>query len=193
MNTIMDTITRGDILLELSYFLAAIFFVIGLKLLSHPDSARRGNLWAAAGMLLAMITTVFLHREGEPAETLKTGNLIIILVAVAIGSVVGAVVARKVKMTAMPQLVSLFNASGGAASMLVALIEFSNPNNQSTLVTLLGLVIGSIAFSGSVIAFGKLNGNIGDIFAKWLSYVNLLIMAAVVGGVVLVMTTGATA
>ena len=192
MNTIMDTITRGDILLELSYFLAAIFFVIGLKLLSHPDSARRGNLWAAAGMLLAMITTLFLHREGDPLVTLKTGNLIIILVAIAIGSVVGAVVARKVKMTAMPQLVSLFNASGGAASALVALIEFSNPANQSTLVTLLGLVIGSIAFSGSMIAFGKLNGNIGDIFAKWLSYVNLLIMAAVVGVVVL-MTTGATA
>jgi H+-translocating NAD(P) transhydrogenase subunit beta len=191
MNTMIDTLTRGDIILEFSYLLAAVFFVIGLKKLSHPDSARRGNLWAAAGMLLAMITTLFLHREGEPSETLKTGNLIIIIVAVGIGSVVGAVVARKVKMTAMPQLVSLFNASGGAASALVALIEFSNPGNQSTLVTLLGLVIGSIAFSGSVVAFGKLNGNIGDIFARWLSYVNLLFMAAVIGGVVLLMVTGA--
>jgi H+-translocating NAD(P) transhydrogenase subunit beta len=190
METIFETITRGDIILEFSYLLAAVFFVIGLKLLSHPDSARRGNLWAAAGMLLAMVTTLFLHREGEPATTLKTGNLIIILVAIAIGSVVGAIVARKVKMTAMPQLVSLFNASGGAASALVALIEFSNPDNQSALVTLLGLVIGSIAFSGSMIAFGKLNGNVKDIFARWLSYVNLLILAVLVAGVVFLMVTG---
>jgi len=173
METIFETITRGDIILEFSYLLAAVFFVIGLKLLSHPDSA-----------------TLFLHREGEPATTLKTGNLIIILVAIAIGSVVGAIVARKVKMTAMPQLVSLFNASGGAASALVALIEFSNPDNQSALVTLLGLVIGSIAFSGSMIAFGKLNGNVKDIFARWLSYVNLLILAVLVAGVVFLMVTG---
>ena len=191
MEPILDTITRGDIILEFSYLLAAVFFVIGLKLLSHPDSARRGNLWAAAGMLLAMVTTLFLHREGEPATTLKTGNLVIILVAIAIGSVVGAVVARRVKMTAMPQLVSLFNASGGAASALVALIEYSNPDNQSALVTLLGLVIGSIAFSGSVIAFGKLNGNVKDIFAKWLSYVNLLFLAVLIAGVVFLMVTGA--
>ena len=64
----------------------------------------------------------------------------------------------------MPQLVSFFNATGGAASALVALIEFSNPDNESALVTLLGLVIGSIAFSGSMIAYGKLNGNVKDIF-----------------------------
>jgi NAD(P) transhydrogenase subunit beta len=191
MNTLIDTISNGDKILEFSYLLAAIFFVIGLKLLSHPETARRGNLWAATGMLLAMVTTMFLHREGEPLVNIPTGNLIIILVAIAIGSVVGAVIARRVKMTAMPQLVSLFNASGGAASALVALIEFSNPDNQSALVTLLGLVIGSIAFSGSMIAFGKLNGNIKDVNAKWMSYVNLLFMAAVVAGVVFLMVTDA--
>ncbi|MCF8227211.1 MAG: NAD(P)(+) transhydrogenase (Re/Si-specific) subunit beta [Bacteroidales bacterium] len=191
MNTLVETISRGDIILEFSYLLAAIFFVIGLKMLSHPDSARRGNLWAAAGMLLAMVTTLVLHREGDPLTTVKTGNLIIILAAIAVGSVVGAVVARKVKMTAMPQLVSLFNASGGAASALVALIEFSNPENQSALVTLLGLVIGSIAFSGSVIAYGKLDGKMKDIFAKWMSYVNLLFMFAVIAGVVFLMITNA--
>jgi len=193
MNTIIDTISNGDKILEFSYLLAAIFFVIGLKLLSHPESARKGNLWAAAGMLLAMITTMFLHREGTPLVRIPSGNLIIIFVAIAIGSVVGAVIARRVKMTAMPQLVSFFNASGGAASALVALIEFSNPDNQSVLVTLLGLVIGSIAFSGSMIAFGKLNGNIKDIFARWMSYVNLLFMVAVVAGVVFLMVTDAPA
>jgi len=192
MNTILQIPSNGVILLEFSYLLAAIFFVVGLKLLSHPDSARRGNLWAAAGMLLAMFTTMFLYKDKETMEGIKSANLVIILVAIAIGSVVGTLIARRVKMTAMPQLVSLFNASGGAASALVALIEFSNPENESALVTLLGLVIGAIAFSGSMIAFGKLNGNIKDVFAKWMSYVNLLFMAAVIGGVVLLMVTGAS-
>lgn len=183
-------ITNGDIILEFSYLLAAIFFVVGLKLLSHPESARRGNLWAAGGMLLAMITTMFLYRGGHSMTGIKTPNLMIILGAIAIGSIVGALVARKVKMTAMPQLVSLFNASGGAASALVALIEFSNPENASTLVTLLGLAIGSIAFSGSMIAYGKLDGKVGDIFSKWMTYINLLLMAGVIFLVVFIMLTG---
>jgi len=191
MNTLVDTMTNGDIILEFSYLLAAIFFVIGLKLLSHPETARKGNMWAGAGMLLAMFTTMFLHRGGENMTVAPTGNLIIIIVAILIGSVVGAVIARKVKMTAMPQLVSFFNATGGAASMLVALIEYSNPENKSALVTLLGLAIGAIAFSGSMIAYGKLNGNIKDIMARWMSYINLLFMAAVIGGVVFMMVTDA--
>jgi len=107
---------------------------------------------------LAMIGTMVLHRDGA-GMGIKGGNLAIILGAIAFGGVVGGVIARRIKMTAMPQLVSFFNATGGAASALVALIEFSNPDNQSSLVTLLGLVIGSIAFSGSMIAYGKLNGN----------------------------------
>jgi len=171
-------ITNGDIILEFIYLVSALFFVVGLKLLSSPDSARRGNLWAAAGMIMAMIATMVLHRDGE-GNGIKGGNLVIILAAIAFGGVIGAVVARRIKMTAMPQLVSFFNATGGAASALVALIEFSNPENQSALVTLLGLTIGSIAFSGSMIAYGKLNGNIKDIFAKWMTYVNLLILAGV--------------
>ena len=91
----------------------------------------------------------------------------------------------------MPQLVSFFNATGGAASALVALIEYSNPENQSTLVTLLGLVIGSIAFSGSMIAYAKLNGNIKDIFSKWMTYINLLILAVVVALLLFVLFGGA--
>ena len=176
----MDTlnITNGDIILEFIYLVSALFFVVGLKLLSSPDSARRGNLWAAAGMIMAMIATMVLHRDGEGAG-IKGANLAIILGAIAFGGVIGAVIARRIKMTAMPQLVSFFNATGGAASALVALIEFSNPENQSALVTLLGLVIGSIAFSGSMIAYGKLNGNVKDIFSKWMTYINLVILAGV--------------
>ena len=176
----MDTlnITNGDIVLEFIYLVSALFFVWGLKLLSSPDSARRGNLWAGTGMIMAMIATMVLHRDGA-GEGIKGANLAIILGAIAFGGVIGAVVARRIKMTAMPQLVSFFNATGGAASALVALIEFSNPDNQSGLVTLLGLIIGSIAFSGSMIAYGKLNGNIKDIFTKWLTYINLVILAGV--------------
>ena len=178
MDTIMTTITSGDIILEFFYLLAAIFFVVGLKLLSHPETARKGNLWAAAGMLMAMITTMILHRDSGGSK-IQMGNLAIILGAITMGGIIGAVIARRIKMTAMPQLVSFFNATGGAASALVALIEFSNPENQSALVTLLGLVIGSIAFSGSMIAYGKLDGKIKDIFARWMTYVNLVILIGV--------------
>jgi len=188
MNTL--NITNGDIILEFIYLVSALFFVVGLKLLSSPDSARRGNLWAAAGMLMAMIATMILHRNAD-GEGIKLTNLGIILAAIAVGGVFGAVVARRIKMTAMPQLVSFFNATGGAASALVALIEYSNPENQSTLVTLLGLVIGSIAFSGSMIAYAKLNGNIKDIFSKWMTYINLLILAVVVGLLLYVLFGGA--
>jgi len=184
--TIMNTITSGDILLEFSYLLSAVLFVIGLKLLSHPETARKGNLWAAAGMVLAMLTTMFLHRD-HLGQLIPAGNLMIVLAAIAVGSVIGAVIARRVKMTAMPQLVSFFNATGGAASALVALIEYSNPQNASTLVTLLGLAVGSIAFSGSMIAYGKLDGKIKDIFAKWMTYLNLLMMVAVVALLVIIL------
>jgi len=182
-------ITNGDIILEFIYLLSALLFVVGLKLLSNPESARRGNIWAGTGMLLAMIATMVLHRDGN-GNTIQGGNLAIILIAIAIGGVIGAVIARRIKMTAMPQLVSFFNATGGAASALVALIEFSNPDNQSALVTLLGLVIGSIAFSGSMIAYGKLDGKIKDIFAGWMTYVNLLILAGVVFLVVFILVSG---
>jgi len=176
----MDTlnITNGDIILEFIYLLSALFFVWGLKLLSSPDTARRGNIWAGTGMLMAMVATLVLHRDGH-GNPIHGANVAIILGAIAFGGVIGAVIARRIKMTAMPQLVSFFNASGGAASALVALIEFSNPENESALVTLLGLVIGSIAFSGSMIAYGKLNGNIKDIFSKWMTYINLVILAGV--------------
>jgi len=182
-------VSYGDILLEFSYLLAAIFFVVGLKFQSHPDSARKGNLWAASGMLLAMITTLLLHKNGA-GESIHLPNAIIIILAIILASIIGSVMARKVKMTAMPQMVSFYNATGGGASALVALIEFSNPQNSSTLVTLLGLVIGSIAFSGSLIAYGKLDGKVGDIFAKWTTYLNLFLLMVVIALIVFIMFGG---
>ncbi len=181
--------SAGEVILEFSYLLAAVLFVLGLKLLSRPDSARRGNIWAGAGMLLAMITTLALHKNGE-GMNIPLFNVIIIIVTIIIASIIGTVIARRVKMTAMPQLVSFFNATGGGASALVGLIEFSNPENESTLVTLLGLVIGSIAFSGSLIAYGKLDDKVGDIFAGFMKYLNIAILAIIIALIVVVMAAG---
>ncbi|QGY48018.1 NAD(P)(+) transhydrogenase (Re/Si-specific) subunit beta [Maribellus comscasis] len=175
--------TVGDTLLELSYLIAALLFVVGLKLLSHPETARRGNLWAAGGMGLAMITTLLLHKNSN-GEGISLTNVWIILAAIGIGAAIGWIVARKVKMTAMPQLVSLYNATGGGASMLVALLEYPAAmagDVQSILVTVLGLIIGAIAFSGSLIAFGKLDGRVGDIMKPFMTYLNLVLLVATLG------------
>ncbi|MEJ2593862.1 MAG: NAD(P)(+) transhydrogenase (Re/Si-specific) subunit beta [bacterium] len=173
-------VLTGDVILEFSYLVAAILFVIGLKLMSHPESAKRGNFWAAFGMILAMITTLFLHRDAVSGDSISLINGVVVVSAIVFGAIIGTVVARRIKMTAMPQLVSFFNATGGAASALVALMEYANPENPNALVTLLGLVIGTIAFSGSMIAYGKLDGKVGDIFAKWTTYLNLFLLAVII-------------
>ena len=175
--------TIGDSLLELSYLIAALLFVYGLKLLSHPATARTGNLWAAGGMGLAMVTTLLLHKDANGSGIPLT-NVWIILAAIGVGSAIGWMIARKIKMTAMPQLVSLYNATGGAASMLVALLEYPNAvagDVGSILVTVLGLIIGAIAFSGSMIAFAKLDGRVGDIMKPFMTYLNLVLLIVTLG------------
>lgn len=184
MNEVLHTFsgkefTVGSAVLEFSYLVAAVLFVYGLKLLSHPLTARKGNFWAGAGMILAMITTLFLH-EDSAGNRIALPNVFIILLSVGAGTVIGIIMAKKVKMTAMPEMVSFFNATGGLASALVALLEFTNPLNESFLVTLLGLIIGSVAFSGSMIAYGKLNGSIGNFPAGVLKYINILLLAVIV-------------
>ncbi len=168
----------GLIILDLSYLTAAILFVTGLKLMSHPESSKKGNLWAAGGMVLAMVSTLILYKD-EHGSNIPLSNIILIVSVIAIGTVVGAVIARKIKMTSMPQLVSFYNATGGAASALVALIEFTNPENSSILVTVLGLVVGSLTFSGSMIAYAKLDGKLGDTSNKILPYLNITMLVIV--------------
>jgi NAD(P) transhydrogenase subunit beta len=191
MNTmiLLNTLMPGQVVLEYSYLLSAIMFVIGLKLQSHPETARKGNLWAASGMILPMITTLILNK-GVAGEGISITNAIAVILIIAAGSVVGTIMARKVKMTAMPQMVSFFNATGGAASATVALIEFNKNPDQAVLVTLLGLAVGSIAFSGSMIAYGKLDGKVGDIFAKFMTYVNLMFMLVITVLILLVLFGG---
>lgn len=199
MDSVLGTLngidfTTGETLLELSYLLAALLFVIGLKLLSHPESARRGNFYAASGMLLAMATTLLLHKNDSGAG-IPLANVWIIMAAIGVGSAIGWVIARKIKMTAMPQLVSFYNATGGAASALVALLEFPNAdmsNWGSVLVTLLGLIIGSIAFSGSMIAYGKLDGKVKDIRASYMSFVNLILLGGTLALALFILLSGQT-
>ena len=176
---IMNNILPTDVVLQYSYLLSAILFVYGLKLQSSPDNARKGNLWASAGMILPMITTLLFHKN-QSGSGISMFNGTMVVVTIITGSIVGTVMARKVKMTAMPQMVSFFNATGGAASAIVALIEFNKNPDQAVLVGLLGIIIGSIAFSGSIIAYGKLDGKVGDIFSPVMTYINLLFMFALV-------------
>lgn len=196
METILTTadgvnFTTGEAILELSYLLAAILFVIGLKLLSHPETARKGNLWAGSGMVLAMITTLLLHKDAA-GNNISLTNAFVVLAAIAAAGIVGWIIARRIKMTAMPQLVSFFNATGGAASALVAFLEFPNVSGTGVIIiTLLGLTIGSISFSGSLIAYGKLDGKVGDIRASFMKYVNIALLLIVVILIVLI-SSGST-
>ena len=184
----------GISVLEITYVIASVLFISGLKMLSHPLTARRGNSFAAIGMGMAVIATIlFHHKDGKPI-----GNVGLILFAIGIGCVIGWFIAKRVKMTAMPQLVSFFNGMGGAAAALISMIEFphvsqdliakSGMANGHVLAILLGLMIGSISWAGSMIAFGKLDGRIGDMRIKAMKYVNLSLLALLVGFIVFIMT-----
>jgi len=144
-----------NITLSIIYLIATVTFVIGLKLLGHPETAKKGNLIAASGMGLAIIGTIFLHN-------LEVPNFIYLLIgaAILVGAIIGWMIAIKVEMTKMPELVSLFNGFGGASAALIGIVEFgSNLGNTTQMITIIAaIVIGSITFSGSMIAWAKLNG-----------------------------------
>ena len=193
-------------ILEISYILASILFILGLKKLSHPDTARSGNLWAAAGMGLAILFTILFHKtKMEDGSFQGIHNVPWIVAALVIGSVVGWFAAKKVKMTAMPQMVSLFNGMGGACAALISLMEFpkmqdhlasqhiTNMMSGEALAILLGLMIGGVSFAGSMIAFGKLDERIGDIKSPILRYINLSFLVILLVFVVYIMFTAPVA
>jgi H+-translocating NAD(P) transhydrogenase subunit beta len=135
--------------MEWLYIIAAALFVLGLKMLSSPQTARRGNLLSAVGMLLAIVAT------------LTQGGLSFIWIAggIVIGSAVGAVAAYRVKMTAMPEMVAIFNGFGGLASLLVGWAEYDMHRDAPTFTIVaiyLAVLIGGVTFTGSVLAFAKL-------------------------------------
>jgi len=173
----------ANIFLWLTYIIGSVTFIIGLKMLSHPEKARRGNLVAAAGMTIAILGTIFLY---ETHDGSRLHNYAWIFGGISIGSVIGTMAARRVKMTAMPQMVSLFNGMGGACAAIISIIEYQHhqfvPGEWNIVaVTLAGLLIGGISFAGSMIAFGKLNGNIGDKVFPAQSIINLLLLIATIG------------
>ena len=189
----MEVFTSQISILEMSYILASVLFVLGLKKLSHPATARSGNLWAAGGMLLAIVFTILFHKK----DGAHIGNIPWILAALLIGIIVGWLAAKKVKMTAMPQMVSLFNGMGGACAALISLMEFPHiPDelivrhgmlNGETFTILMGLMIGSVSFSGSMIAFGKLDDKIGDVKTKLMRYFNLAFLVLLVAMIVYIL------
>ncbi len=148
-------------LLEICYLIGSVTFIIGLKMMGNAKTARKGNLIGAGGMIIAILGTIFLH-EG-PVPIMISG---MIFGAIALGTIIGWMTAKKVQMTKMPELVSMFNGMGGACAALISLIEFnhlmSEPTHVASIGTMmaiiLGLIIGTVSFSGSIIAFLKLNG-----------------------------------
>jgi NAD(P) transhydrogenase subunit beta len=178
MEQLNQLITSQAILL-FCYLLGSISFILGLKMLSHPDSARKGNLVAAVGMTIAIVATIFLYQKG--GEHLH--NYGWIFSGLIIGSVVGTMAAKKVQMTAMPEMVSLFNGMGGACAMLISIVEFHNnaaPSTGMLLIIVLGMMIGTVSFAGSIIAWGKLNGRIKDRTLPAGQIINFILLGAIV-------------
>lgn len=173
----METVIKSDILAA-AYLIASVTYILGLKMLSKPDTARRGNMIAAVGMAIAIFATIFLYSEnGGPIE-----NKIFIFVALALGTIIGVRAARTVQMTQMPEMVSLFNGMGGACAALIGVIEIYH--TQSTekaklLAICAGLIIGTISFSGSMIAWGKLTGRIGDKIFPLQQFLNIGLMTII--------------
>ncbi|MEI7735011.1 MAG: NAD(P)(+) transhydrogenase (Re/Si-specific) subunit beta [Ferruginibacter sp.] len=179
-------------LLTLCYLIASVTFILGLKMLSNPATARKGNLVAAFGMTVAIFGTIFLYEyNGE-----KLHNYLWIFGGLLIGTVAGTLSAKKVKMTAMPEMVSLFNGMGGACAALISAAEFYHiyelhQNSPDTpfsdiasvghyITIVAGAIIGTISYIGSIIAWGKLNGRVKDFSFKGQHIVNMLVLVLVI-------------
>jgi H+-translocating NAD(P) transhydrogenase subunit beta len=161
-----------------TYIVASATFIIGLKRMGNAKTARNGNLLAAFGMTIAIFATIFIDvspikdEAGKVMIDAATGNIIfghktspgliygLIFGAIALGTVIGWMTAKRVQMTKMPELVSMFNGMGGACAALIGLMEYHHNigNTGALLAIIAGMVIGSVSFSGSIIAFLKLNG-----------------------------------
>lgn len=193
-------------ILTLCYLIGSVTFILGLKMLSNPATARKGNLVAAGGMIIAILGTIFLYADEEGN---KLHNYGWIFGGIAIGTLIGFLAAKKVKMTAMPEMVSLFNGMGGACAALISLVEFDhlahmpveaglidgdtlegslsftdiamNISGGHILIIVLGLIIGSVSFAGSVIAWGKLNGKVKDFSFKGQHIFNIALLLIILG------------
>jgi len=179
---------------DIAYLIGSVSFVVGLKMMGQPDSARKGNLVAAFGMAVAVFAALFLNAQGFHI----INNFPYIVAAIFLATVIGTMMAKKVQMTAMPEMVSLFNGMGGLSAALIAVIEFHHKTAEASgmsadgmitefsmpvgvyLAIVSGLIIGTISFAGSVIAWGKLNGKIGDYRMPQQQIINAVVLAAII-------------
>ena len=174
-----------DTLNKILYLVASTFFIFGIRYLSSPKTARRGNLLSAIGMLIAIVVTLF----DKHVLTFEW-----IIIGIVVGAAIGSVLAIKVPMTGMPQMVGLLNGFGGGASMLVALSEYykihlgtikgASFNTELTATISLSILIGAVTFTGSLIAFGKLQGLVTGKVVKYPGQhpLNLFLLILVVAG-----------
>jgi NAD(P) transhydrogenase subunit beta len=174
-----------DYLCIILYMVSCIFFILGIKKLGKADTARKGNLFSSIGMAIAVISVLISQ------DVLGGGWLayLLIILAVAAGAVIGAIWSKKVQMTGMPELVALFNGFGGLSSLLVALSQYIAGITQDsfTAVTLgLTIAIGAVAFTGSVVAWGKLSGKMfkGQIRLPGKNIINGILCGIGVAGIV---------
>jgi H+-translocating NAD(P) transhydrogenase subunit beta len=185
-------------ILTICYLIASVTFILGLKMLSNPATARRGNGIAAVGMTIAIIGTIFLYKDDAGNRLHNYGWIFGGLI---VGAVIGTLAAKKVKMTAMPEMVSLFNGMGGACAALISIVEFnhlshgmdsnasmeqaasffSTVDKTMLLIILLGLIIGSISFAGSMVAWGKLNGKVKDFSFTGQHMLNNVLFLVIIG------------
>jgi proton-translocating NAD(P)+ transhydrogenase subunit beta len=189
-------------LAAIAYLVSGVLFILALRGLSNPETSRRGNALGVLGMAIAVVTTVLTLWQGGALDPV---TILMILVGVAIGGAVGAVIARRIPMTAMPQLVAAFHSLVGLAACLVAVAAIYTPEAygiatpdggvhvQSLIELAIGLAIGAVTFTGSLIAFAKLNGNMSGapIILPARHLLNLALALGIVAmAVVLVMSGG---
>jgi NAD(P) transhydrogenase subunit beta len=179
-NDLLITVVFSELIPAAAYLIASLLFIIGLKRLSSPRTARSGNFIAGIGMALALLGTFLLPHMGHFGA---------IIIAIVIGAIPGWLLAKRVKMTAMPQMVSLFNGMGGACALFISLGEWLKGAEGSAFPKLLGILLGSVSFTGSLVAFGKLQGLISEKPVRWplqksINALLLLVILTSAGGAV---------
>ena len=176
-------------LIDIAYLLGAVSFVWGLRLLSSPDSARRGNIYAAVGMILGIIAVLLDPRIVGPEGNFG-GNFAWIGAGIVGGTVIGWLAAKKIQMTAMPQMVSIFNGLGGACAAILSVVELftQDLDTGGKIISLFALLIGAVAFTGSLLAYLKLDGKLKDkhVTLPKHNIINQILLLAVIALFVLV-------
>ncbi|MCL2391163.1 MAG: NAD(P)(+) transhydrogenase (Re/Si-specific) subunit beta [Oscillospiraceae bacterium] len=180
-------------IINLAYIIACVLFILGIKNLNKPSTARKGNMLAALGVLIAVVAVFFENDvvQSWNADNFMQNGYVWIIIALVIGSIIGLIWSKKVKMTGMPELVALYNGFGGLASALVAFVQFLQaPEGNDAIASVaigIAIFIGALAFSGSMLAWGKLSEKITGraIVFKGQNALNLLLLLVVIATIVI--------